>query len=147
MKDTCLRLLSRREHSQLELLNKLALRGFDRSASQDVIDDLAEQGWQSDQRFTENYTRHRIKQGIGPVKISNELYQRGIACFDLDLLVLEVANSWADVLEQVYQKKYSDETLLSNKEWLKRCRFLLQRGFSSEMIQSLFSQKKIQLKY
>jgi regulatory protein len=139
VKDTCLRLLARREHSQQELLNKLALKGFDRSASQEVIDELAEQGWQSDQRFTESYSRHRIKQGYGPIKIANELKSRGIGAFDLDSVVLEVSEGWNEVLEQVYKKKYPDEkTSLLNKEWLKRCRFLQQRGFSGEMIQLLF---------
>jgi len=43
-----LRLLARREHSQQELLNKLALRGFEQDDAQPVIDEMAEQGWQDD---------------------------------------------------------------------------------------------------
>ncbi len=148
MKETCLRLLSRREHSQLELLNKLILKGFDRSDSQQLINELAEQGWQSDKRFTESYSRHRIKQGYGPIRIANELQLRGIDTFELDPIVLELADSWIEVLENVYNKKYPDEkTLLEKKEWLKRYRFLKQRGFSSEMIQLLFRQLTIQLTY
>ncbi len=147
MKDTCLRLLSRREHSQQELLNKLALKGFDRLDSQAVIDELAEQGWQSDLRFSESYVRYRIAKGYGPVKIANELNLRGINGFDLDSAVLDVSEGWHEVIKHVYKKKYPDETLLTNKEWLKRCRFLQQRGFKSEMIQLLFRQLKIQLTY
>lgn len=147
MKDTCLRLLSRREHSQQELLNKLTLKGFDRIPAQQIIDELAEQGWQSDLRFTESYSRYRIKRGVGPIKLASELKLRGIENFDLDSLVLEAADGWSEVLDQVYKKKYTDETLLSNKEWLKRCRFLQQRGFTGEMIQSLYKQLNIQLSY
>jgi len=139
IREVCLRLLTRREHSQLELLNKLSLKGFDRYDSQKIIDGLTEEGWQSDERFAESYARYRIKKGFGPVKISYELRQRGITNFDLDAVVLDLADSWLDLLEQLYYKKYTDDGPLAQKEWLKRSRFLQQRGFSHEMIKTLCS--------
>lgn len=143
----CLRLLTRREHSQQELLDKLVIKGFDRTETQIVIDDLIAHGWQSDQRFAESYTRYRIKTGIGPVKITYELQQRGITEFDLEDCLFELAESWFEIIERVYQKKFADDTLLINKEWLKRFRFLQQRGFSSEMIKTLFKKLKLQIIY
>lgn len=147
IKEICFRLLTRREHSQQELLAKLAVKGFERSTSKAVIDRLTEQGWQSNQRFSESYARYRIKKGIGPIKISFELQQRGIDEVDLDSIALDLADGWDEVIDSVYMKKYSDETQLKNKEWLKRSRFLQQRGFSSEMIRALFKRLSIQLNY
>ena len=43
-----------------------------------------------------------------------------------------------EILKQVYEKKYSDEERLPHKERLKRSRFLQQRGFSNDMIKTLF---------
>ncbi len=140
----CFRLLTRREHSYKELIEKLAVKGFDRFESQAIVDVLAEQGWQSDQRFAESYTRYRIKKGFGPIKICFELQQRGIVNFDLDSTLYDLADDWNEIIESVYLKKYSDEKLLLKKEWLKRNRFLQQRGFSSEMISVFFKRFNIQ---
>lgn len=143
----CLRLLSRREHSQQELLHKLTIKGFARAESQIIIANLAEQGWQSDQRFSESYARFRIKKGYGPLKINYELLQRGIKEIDLDSVVIELADSWIELLEQIYNKKYAEDKLLSGDEWLKRSRFLQQRGFSIEMINKLFTHLNLKLIY
>lgn len=145
IKEICLRLLTRREHSQLELLNKIALKGFERTEIQLIIDELAEQGWQSDRRFSESYVRFRSKKGYGPIKISHELQQRGVECCDLDTMVLDIADGWYEILEWVYKKKYPDDKLIASNEWLKRTRFLQQRGFSNEMVNILFRQLRIEL--
>ena len=147
IREICLRLLTRRDYSQLELLDRLAKKGFSHIESQIIIDDLAEQGWQSDLRFAESYARYRIKKGYGPIKISYELQQRGVESFDLDTVVFDLADDWDDLLKQVYERKYSDEKSLLSKEWLKRSRFLQQRGFSWELINRLFKVLNIKLVY
>jgi len=139
----CLRLLARREHSRQELLAKLALRGFDRGDALPIIDELAEHGWQDDSRYAESYARFRIQKGYGPIRVSYELKQNGIAAFDLDGIVQEEAGSWMALLEQVYSKKYSHDTVLERNEWAKRSRFLLHRGFSGAMISALFDELNI----
>ncbi|MGZ5050837.1 MAG: regulatory protein RecX [Methylobacter sp.] len=145
IKDVCLRLLARREHSRKELLDKLALRGFDRDEAVLVIDELAQQGWQDDARYAENYARFRIHKGYGPIRIGYELRQNGIAVFDLDAIVQQEAGGWMALLEQVYRKKYSGGAELTRSEWAKRSRFLLHRGFSGAMISTLFDELEIKL--
>ena len=147
IKEHCVRLLSRREHSQQELLDKLTAKGFEQFDLQKVIDQLAQQGWQSDHRFTESYCRYRIRKGFGPIKIGYELQHRGIYGFDIDPAALDLADSWIEILEQVYQKKFDDNISITKNEWLKRCRFLQQRGFNIGMIQTLFRQLDIQIVY
>jgi len=143
IQEVCLRLLARREHSQQELLNKLALRGVDRDDAQSVIDELAAQGWQDDLRYAASYARFRIYKGYGPIRVSYELKQNGIAGFDLDGIVREEVGSWMALLEQIYNKKYTHDTVMERNEWAKRSRFLLQRGFSGAMISALFDELNI----
>ncbi|AMK75651.1 MULTISPECIES: regulatory protein RecX [Methylomonas] len=140
----CLRLLARREHSRRELLDKLALRGFNRDEVEPVIDEMAEQNWQNDERYTECYVRQRIQSGYGPMRIRYELQQRGINDADLDTQADE-QGGWQNLLLDVYLGKYGDEKSLTQNEWLKRSRFLQQRGFSGEMIKRLFAELKIKL--
>ncbi len=138
----CLRLLARREHSRRELLDKLALRGFERGECEPVIDELGEQNWQNDDRFTECYVRQRIASGYGPIRIGYELQQRGIESVDLDAHA-EEHGGWLNLALDVYLAKYGDEKSLPQSEWAKRSRFLLQRGFSGETIKRLFAELKI----
>jgi regulatory protein len=143
IQEICLRLLTRREHSQQELLNKLALRGFSRDDVQPVIEALAEQGWQDDLRYAEEYARFRIQKGYGPLRVKQELKQNGIEGVDLDSIVREEAGSWMALLAQVYSKKYPRDAVLDRNEWAKRSRFLLHRGFSGAMISALFDELNI----
>lgn len=133
-----LRLLARREHSRKELLNKGLLKGFNKDDLQPVLDELSLQGWQDDNRYAESYARQRIQKGYGPIAVLYELSQNGVVIDNLDSLMHAEAASWMTVLEQVYRKKYAHERQLSRQEWAKRSRFLMQRGFSSAMINALF---------
>jgi regulatory protein len=136
IKNNCLRLLARREHSQKELLTKLIQKGFSPADIQLVIDDLAENNWQSDDRFAECYARYRLQKGFGAVAIRYELSQKGIdvAVNTLNDVLLTIADDWLDLLTHVYCKKYGDIVPISRHDWSKRSRFLLQRGFSSSQI-------------
>ena len=145
IKDYCLGLLVRREHSQKQLLNKSLVKGWNTDDIVTVIDEFVVQGWQSDTRFAESYTRYRINKGYGPLWISYELRKNGIDNFNLDDVARQTVGSWMDLLEQVYSKKYKQSSVLDRNEWAKRSRFLMQRGFSSTMISTLFDHLNIKL--
>jgi regulatory protein len=145
IKESCLRLLARREHSQKELLNKLLVKGLAKDDILAVIDELAQQGWQSDSRYAESYTRHRIQKGYGPIFIAYELRKNGIDAVNFEDIMQKMSDSWMELLEQVYIKKYGHDLLLDRNEWAKRSRFLMQRGFSGTMISALFDHLNIKL--
>ncbi len=130
-------MLAQREHSRLQLEQKLALKGFDGHEVQAVLDELAEQGWQSDQRFSESYARQRLAKGYGAMKVLYEIQQRGGVEVDLQPIVEELYGSWAQLLEDVYVKRFDDRQRISYQDWAKRQRFLQQRGFSSQQIRQL----------
>ncbi|MGR9052528.1 MAG: regulatory protein RecX [Gammaproteobacteria bacterium] len=133
-----LRLLAHREHSRLELANKLTLRGFNSREVELVLSNFVKEGWLNDIRFSENYARQRIQKGYGPIRIAYELKQAGIDNYDLDGIIEATAGSWLALLVRVYDKKYTHLKKLTRQEWARRCRFLQQRGFSGDLIRALF---------
>lgn len=136
----CLRLLSRREHSRRELLDKLALRGYRRDEVEPVIAEIAERNWQNDERYAECYVRQRLEKGYGPTRIGYELQQRGIGGVNLNALAEQYAGGWQNLLRSVCLRKYGDEPAAELNERLKRSRYLQQRGFSPDMIKALFAE-------
>ena len=143
--ETCLRLLAIREHSQQELIHKLIARGFTVEEIEPVLVEINRQGWQDNRRFAESYARQRMLKGYGPIRIRYELQQRGIAEIDLDSLAEQYLGSWSDSLLELYQQKFDQRQQLTQSEWLKRSRFLQQRGFSTAMIRQLFAQLNLKM--
>jgi regulatory protein len=140
IKKECLRLLTRRDHSQKEIQAKLANKGYDLKQVLTVIDELARESWQDDTRYAESYARVRSQKGIGPVRIGYELRQQGIDPVIIDKIITATTDNWMAILEQVYAKKYPESKSLDNNERAKRNRFLTQRGFSGAMISAFFNQ-------
>jgi regulatory protein len=134
----CLRLLTKRDHSQKEIQQKLVSKGYDRQQVLTVIEELGQQSWQDDSRYAESYSRMRSNKGFGPVRIAYELKQQGIDPVTIDKILKSTTENWKNLLQQVYGKKYPDVGAIDNSEKAKRIRFLMQRGFPSTMINALF---------
>lgn len=130
--DAAMRMLFRREHSQLELRQKLQQKDFDNTLITDAIDLLIEQDYQSDVRFAEDFISMRFNQGKGPIKISAELKVRGIEHFDLSVF------DWFALAQNVRVKKYGEKLLSDYKEIAKQKRFLQSRGFDFDQINQAF---------
>lgn len=138
IREACLNLLTRREHTGAELKRKLLAKGFEGSAIDEVIEALAGSGWQSDARFAEEYLRRRIRQGYGPVRLEQELKRKGAETVDMEVILEELEETWESLIERVYRKKYRDLAPDSLAELGKRARFLQYRGFTSEHVNALF---------
>ena len=83
--------LSIREHSKLELQNKLSQKGHDLSDIRDCIDEFSSKNIQSDIRFTEEFIRSRLKKNKGPQLILSELITRGIADYIIQKKISEIS--------------------------------------------------------
>ena len=127
-----LKMLMRREHSRLELFQKLQTKGFDVNVVNNSISKLVEQNYQSDDRFSEEFIQMRFNQGKGPVKIASELKMRGINTFDLSVF------DWFQLAKEIRQRKFGDLSSLDFKETAKQKRFLQSRGFTLDQINQAF---------
>ena len=127
-----LKMLMRREHSKLELFNKLKLKGYDDEIIDSAITQLTEQNYQSDERFAEAFILMRFNQGKGPVRIASELKLRGISSFSLSDF------DWFKSAKEIRKKKFGDIASSDFKEQAKQKRFLQSRGFSLDQINQSF---------
>lgn len=132
--DSALRLLTRREHGAIELCEKLIKKGFSPGEAKDALESCQRLGLQNDSRFIENYSRSRIRQGYGPLKITQELKNKGV---DLELIQRELEcekENWLAYAIKVWEKKSKGQLDLSFNEIQKLQAFLLYRGFSMDII-------------
>src|SRR3990167_11304137 len=107
LREHVLRLLARREHSQFELKRKLIAKTYDPNEVDSVLHTLAEEGLQSDARYTACYVRTRIEAGFGPRRIMMELRQRGISDSLIYKHLPQDSEFWWQALLSVWQKKYA----------------------------------------
>jgi regulatory protein len=101
-----------------------------------VLDQLQQAGLQSDERFTESFIESRINKGQGPVRIGQELKERGVEAALIDHCMEVYDGEWRDLLKQVHDAKFGSGRVRENKELARRARFLEYRGFPGEMIRS-----------
>lgn len=138
--DCAMRLLSRREHSVRELADKLAQRGYGPEEVSEVIAKCQRLGLQCDARFVESLCHTRIRQGCGPLKISQELQAK---CIDRELIASALEreqDNWLTYALAVWRKKFPNGDDISFIELQKRQRFLLYRGFPTEIIAKVIAE-------
>jgi len=139
IRNTALDLLSRREHSRLELTKKLKTKEFSLSEIDEMLDCLVSEGLQSDERYVESYVHSRGRRGFGPLRIKLELQERGVASDLIDMYVDFNDQNWFEVAHREYEKKFGAEVTKSAKDRAKRMRFLQSRGFTGDIIQKTFA--------
>lgn len=137
LREHALGFLARREHSKLELSQKLARHQEDQAEIDQLLSILVREGLQSDCRFAESYVRSRMQAGYGPLRIERELQQRGVSaeiigsCMEID------SQLWQEVLTNAWDKKYRGVYPSDAKSYARQFRFLSQRGFALDMIKNL----------
>ena len=132
-------LLARREHSRAELRRKLATRDTDREALEELLGRLAAANLQSDERFAESFLRSRVERGQGPLRIREELRQRGVDDATAAAALEAAAVDWGELLRAVHRKRFGSAPPADRREFAQRARFLAQRGFAAEAIRNLLT--------
>ncbi len=104
-KEKAFRLLSYRNHSRTELIDKLE-RTFDENTACAVADKMTELGFLDDNRYAEDYVRELIRKGKSRMEIRIRLKQRGIAQDIIDLLTETIEVDEESTVRELVQKKY-----------------------------------------
>nr|BAK82141.1 regulatory protein for RecA [Calyptogena fausta symbiont] len=125
--------MAQREYSALELTQKLSTKGYAIEEIESVLVQLAQNNYQSDERFSKAFVLMRTNQGKGDVLISQQLKQKGIEDFDLSTI------DFFELAKRVRLKKYGEQLPKDYKEKAKQQRFLQSRGFDLEQINQVFS--------
>jgi len=131
--------LSRRDHSKLELQQKLKSKGFDSNDIDFALNKLVEENLLSDARFAQSYIHYRVSKGVGPVKIRHELKLKGLSNDTIQQAEEDEGVDWFSQLQLIAERKYGSKPAKDFKEKQKRSRFLQQRGFVMHDIMRLFA--------
>jgi regulatory protein len=144
LRNKALRLLTTREHSKEELLRKLAQakarvarknsqtrdrdeQQRDKSDLETLVDDLAAQGWQSDERYAEAMIR-RLTGQASRRYIAEKLAHAGIKKETAEIALATIEQDDRDVATALWSRRFGVPPL-SEKERQRQVRFLLSRGF------------------
>lgn len=126
-------LLAQREHGRVELIRKLRRRGAAEALIGDALDRLAEEGLLSESRYLESFVASRARAGHGPLRIREELAQRGLPRADIERALDAAEIDWGEQLRELWQRKFG-QLPVDMKERGKQARFLAYRGFAQEQI-------------
>lgn len=123
-------LLARREHSYAELLRKLQQRGASREMAEIELDRLQEEGLLSDERFCEAYVHARSQRGYGPLRLREELRQRGVAEGLIERELQSAERDWPALARVAFAKRFPEGPATDIRERARQQRFMQYRGFS-----------------
>ena len=130
-------LVSRREHSQFELIQKLNKR-FPETMPiiEEVVKKLAVKNILNDERFAEMYLNSRARKGFGPKKIEMELNFKKV---DSSFIAIAIAEyeSWTENAQNELLKKFKGVKPTDYNSKMKQKQFLFNRGFSSQIIERI----------
>ena len=130
-------LVSRREHSQYELIQKLNKR-FPETMPiiEKVVKKLAVNNILNDERFAEMYLNSRARKGFGPKKIEMELNFKKV---DSSFIAIAIAEyeSWTENAQNELLKKFKGVIPTDYNSKMKQKQFLFNRGFSSQIIERI----------
>jgi regulatory protein len=125
-------LLTRRDYSQAELITKLNQYAVNPEEVVKLVEELAQQNYQSDQRVAELTLASQLRKGKGLQRIKQALKAKQL---DTGLITEELQD--VDWLNQAYQlklKKFGQEVATDPKIKARQIRFLQYRGFDMGVI-------------
>ncbi|VXC68099.1 Regulatory protein RecX [Pseudomonas sp. 8Z] len=132
-------LLARREHGRVELAGKLRRRGASDELIESVLDRLTEEGLLSEARYLESFVSARARSGHGPLRIREELVQRGLARAQVEQALRDCGIDWFAQLRDTWQRKFAGHLPSDARERAQQGRFLAYRGYAMDMIARLLS--------
>jgi len=131
--------LTRREYSKKELIEKLSTYAQSRDEVLALVDEFAAANYQSDERVAEMTLRSQVLRGKGPQRIKQVLKSKA-----LDQAHVKEQLNEIDWFAQAYQlkvRKYGTEVATDPKLKAKQARFLLYRGFQMDVVMKAISRK------
>jgi len=140
LRDKALNYLARREHSRLELKQKLLAKNFSLSEIEALLDELIANHSQSDERFAHAYVRYRKQAGFGPKRIELELRERGVVDAIIANAVDIQSPEWQTQITAIWQRKFTHPPK-NQSEKAQQFRFLSYRGYNSETIIQLITRQ------
>ena len=132
LKGRALRLLSQREHSRLELERKLAAHETEPGQLAKALDELQARGFISEARVIESVV-HRRASKLGAARVRQELAAKGLSGEAVAEAVDQLRATELERAREIWARKFG-EPATDSKEKARQIRFLVSRGFASEVV-------------
>jgi regulatory protein len=132
LKGRALQLLSQREHSRAELERKLAAHETTPGELTQALDELQARDFINDGRVIESVINHRSSK-LGIARLKQELAAKGLSGEAVVSALAALKDSELERAREVWQKKFG-EPAQDPRERAKQARFLLTRGFPSDVV-------------
>lgn len=132
LKGRALRLLAGREHSRAELERKLAEHEEEPGQLARVLDELQAKGFISQERVIESVI-HRRAARFGAARIKQELSAKGLDAAAVAEALDGLKTTELQRAREVWARKFG-EPAVDAKERARQIRFLISRGFASEVV-------------
>ena len=126
-----LRLLARRDHTRLELKQKLTPHVEDAAELDALLDDFTERGWLSEARVVDQLVQAR-RARFGPARIRRALIEKGVPETLIAPALATLRESELATAREVWAKKFR-EAPATAAERARQVRFLQSRGFSLDV--------------
>jgi len=127
--------LARREYTRHELTLKLAPHAESEAEIAQVLDDFTQRGWLSEQRAAEQMV-HARRSRYGMARIRRDLQAKGVDAEVVSTTVAALKDGELEAAGAVWRRKFK-ALPAGPAERAKQARFLLGRGFSTEVITKL----------
>ena len=86
--------------------------------------------------------RSRAQDGWGPIRLQNELKQKGIIDEIIQCAIVNSGYNWNQLARDVLRKKFRGKVSCDYSEKAKKMRFLQYRGFTQEQIRAAMNSEK-----
>ncbi len=133
-KEAAIQLLSRRDHGQYELCQKLALKGYEVADIEAAVNFCLDHNYLDDLRYAKSQIRQYVYKGYGERRIRQELNQKRVAESVIDEAMVQEPQDWFELAKIAAEKKFKGIKAKDQKEYAKQVRFMQYRGYSFEQI-------------
>ena len=141
IKNSISRYLSMREHSKLELEEKLLKKYFEKNLILQCINEFSEKDLQSDYRYAESFIRTKFNDHKGEIFIRSSLKNKGVRADVIDKILLEYDDDdWLAQAISALEKKTFKNNITELDKKKKQNIFLNNRGFTFKIIDTAINE-------
>jgi regulatory protein len=127
-------LLARRDYGRAELRARLIRKLGSTAPVDEVLQQLSAERLLDEDRFIEAFIRAHRRKGHGPLRILNELNQRGIPADVAEAAVDPRDPGWIELARTWRARRFGDTPPRAAADWQRQARHLQSRGFSTEQV-------------
>ena len=142
LRSRALAYLARREHSRIELIQKLDKHRDSEvtgSMLEELMNELEAENFLSDSRCADMLIRNAYAKGHGPIKLFQATRSKGIEQTRITASEEFIGADWFALAAKVREKRFGSDKPEDYRDKAKQARFLVGRGFNQEQIEFALS--------